>query len=86
VAAHSFQSNEQHNPGEPLHWAREKSTDQLDALARHLTELAMLGENPRLSVKIQLLKAIVWRAMAELQLTLEAWFKFQAKVLLDNNK
>ena len=85
VAAHSFQSNEQHNPGEPLHWAREKSTDQLDALARHLTELAMLGENPRLSVKIQLLKAIVWRAMAELQLTLEEWFRFSKKTLADGD-
>ena len=68
VAAHSFVSNEQHNPGEPLHWAREKSTDQLDALARHLTELAVAGT---LCEEIELLKAIVWRAAAQLQLKCE---------------
>ncbi len=71
VASHSFVNNEKHNPGEPLHWARDKSTDQLDALARHLTELGMLGLTPDLLEKIELLKAIVWRGMAELQLTIE---------------
>jgi len=71
VASHSFKSNEKHNPGEPLHWARDKSTDQLDALARHLTELGMLEANPEIMGKIELLKAIVWRGMAELQLTIE---------------
>jgi len=68
VASHSFVSNEQHNPGEPLHWAREKSTDQLDALARHLTELT---EADTLNEEIELLKAIVWRAAAQLQLKCE---------------
>ena len=68
VAAHSFANNEKHNPGEPLHWAREKSTDQLDALARHLTELP---DAKTLPDKIELLKAIVWRGCAELQLTIE---------------
>jgi hypothetical protein len=68
VAAHSFASNEQHNPGEPVHWARDKSTDQLDALARHLTELA---EATTLDEEIELLKAIVWRGSAQLQLKCE---------------
>ncbi len=69
VASHSFVSNEQHNPGEPLHWAREKSTDQLDALARHLTELPDARD---LYEEIELLKAIVWRGCAQLQLKCEA--------------
>ncbi len=68
VASHSFKSNEKHNPGEPLHWARDKSTDQLDALARHLTEIGM---GATLEEKVELLKAVVWRGMAELQLTIE---------------
>ncbi len=71
VASHSFVNNEKHNPGEPLHWARDKSTDQLDALARHLTELGMLEANPEIMGKIELLKAIVWRSLAELQQTIE---------------
>ena len=32
----SVAGNEQHNPGQPLHWARGKSTDQLNTAFRHL--------------------------------------------------
>lgn len=66
VAEHSFVSNEKHNPSEPLHWAREKSNDHLDCIARHLTDIAT-GQD-----KVEELKAIAWRALAELQITLEA--------------
>jgi len=39
VVSHvSFIGNEQHHPGEPLHWDKSKSTDELDALLRHITE------------------------------------------------
>src|SRR6185312_4208739 len=34
----SYLGNQQHNPGQPLHWARGKSMDQLDAAARHEAE------------------------------------------------
>lgn len=30
--------NEQHNPGEELHWAREKSTDHRNKILRHLMD------------------------------------------------
>lgn len=66
VAQHSFDSNEKHNPGEPLHWSREKSSDHLDCCVRHLTDIATGAD------KIEELKALAWRALAELQLTLEA--------------
>jgi len=68
VASHSFVNNEKHNPGEPLHWSRDKSNDHLDSLTRHLTDIA---KGPDIEEKIQLLKAVVWRGMAELQLTIE---------------
>jgi len=68
VAQHSYNNNEVHNPGEPLHWSREKSTDQLDALARHLTELSLATN---LQEEIEYLKAIVWRGAAQLQLKCE---------------
>lgn len=71
VASHSYVNNEKHNPGETLHWSRDKSNDHLDSLARHLTDLGKLTlplHNPE---KIELLKAIVWRGLAELQLTIE---------------
>jgi len=62
----SFIGNEQHNKGEPLHWAREKSTDQLDAAVRHIIDYAKgikydEGGEPHLA------KAC-WRLMAQLQL------------------
>lgn len=38
IARCSWQGNEQHNKGEPLHWAREKSDDHLDCVMRHLLD------------------------------------------------
>lgn len=66
VAQHSFDNNEKHNPGELLHWSREKSSDHLNCCVRHLTDIATGAD------KIEELKALAWRALAELQLTLEA--------------
>lgn len=62
--------NDQHNPGEPLHWAREKSTDQLDAAARHLLDYAR-GDWYDTDGQRHLAKA-AWRLLAQLQLDLEA--------------
>lgn len=38
VAAHSHLGNEQHNPGQPMHWAKEKSVGNGDQIVRHLME------------------------------------------------
>jgi len=57
VAHHSCVSNEKHNPGEPVHWDRAKSTDEEDALLRHVLE----GE----------WVAVAWRALAKLEKELE---------------
>ncbi len=69
VSRVSFTGNEQHNPGQPLHWAREKSTDQLDALTRHLTDHAK-GEVFDSDGERHLAK-VAWRALAQLQLDIE---------------
>jgi hypothetical protein len=61
--------NDQHNPGQPLHWARGKSTDHLDCLMRHLLDDI---ENPMDDDGGEHLAKVIWRAMAELQLRLEA--------------
>jgi Domain of unknown function (DUF5664) len=66
VAEVSRIGNEQHNPGEPLHWAREKSTDQADCIARHLIERGSIDvDGMRHSAKL------VWRALALLQIEIE---------------
>jgi hypothetical protein len=70
VAAISQVGNDQHNPGEPLHWARHKSTDQLDAATRHLIDHAK-GIRFDDDGGRHLAKA-AWRILAELQLNLEA--------------
>ena len=66
VASCSLVANEQHNPGEPLHWAREKSNDHADCLARHMLERGTLDtDGVRHSAKV------AWRALALLQLEIE---------------
>lgn len=61
--------NDFHNPGEPLHWAKEKSTDEPDALARHLLDWLrgkrFDDDGGRISAKI------AWRALAMLQREIE---------------
>lgn len=66
VAHVSKVGNDQHNPGQPLHWAREKSTDQEDCIARHLMQLGTLdSDGVRHAAKL------AWRALAVLQLEIE---------------
>lgn len=72
VAMLSFDANEQHNPGEPVHWAKEKSTDEKDALMRHLVDpLAVGGDVYDTDGHLHATKK-AWRAMADLQRLLES--------------
>jgi hypothetical protein len=63
----SYIANEQHNPGEPMRWAREKSTDHHDCVVRHL-----LGANTVDSDGCLHATKVTWRCFAILQLTIEA--------------
>lgn len=58
--------NDQHNPGTPLHWDRSKSTDELDALARHLIDAGTLDTDG-----IKHSAKVAWRALANLQKEIE---------------
>lgn len=69
VAEVSRIGNDQHNPGEPLHWAREKSTDQMNTAQRHMVDHGR-GNFKDTDGAWHLAKAI-WRLSAELQLTIE---------------
>lgn len=68
VAKLSFRGNEKHNPGEPLHWARDKSTDHADCIVRHLKDRGQVDPETGLSHSV----ALAWRALALLQEELEA--------------
>jgi hypothetical protein len=67
VARLSVLGNEKHNPGEPLHWARGKSMDQPDCMARHNTERGTIDSDDGVLHDIKL----AWRALANAQLVIE---------------
>lgn len=67
IAKVSQVGNDQHNKGENLHWARGKSKDQADTMQRHFMERGSFDKDgQRHSAKM------AWRALAILQLELEA--------------
>ena len=62
IANVSYVGNEQHNPGQEMHWAKEKSTDHADCIVRHLVDRGSLDtDGLRHSAKV------AWRALALLQ-------------------
>lgn len=66
VARVSLAGNQQHHPDEPLHWDRNKSKDEFDALARHLIDAGTFDtDGTRHTAKV------AWRALAALQKELE---------------
>ncbi len=67
VARVSFVGNEQHHPGSPVHWDREKSSDEADALVRHLLERGTRDEDG-----LRHTAKVAWRALALLQREIEA--------------
>jgi len=72
VAHVSKVGNDQHNPGQPMHWAKGKSSDHADCIVRHLIERGKLDtDGLRHTAKA------AWRALALLQTEIE-----EATVLL----
>ena len=67
VAQASWAGNQQHHPDKPLFWDKTKSTDHLDCIGRHLIDAGTFDtDNIRHSAKL------AWRALANLELELEA--------------
>jgi hypothetical protein len=64
VARHSKRGNDKHNPGQPLHWSREKSTDQEDCIGRHLIDIETVNADG----EYEDATALVWRALAKLEI------------------
>lgn len=67
VAKVSKYGNDKHNPGEPLHHARGKSTDHADALLRHLVDRGRIDQDTGQRHSAE----VAWRALALLQQELE---------------
>ena len=67
MAALSYAANEKHNPGQPLHWSREKSGDHKDCLLRHLFDEERIDPETGQPEAV----AAAWRACANAQLVIE---------------
>ncbi len=66
VAYVSKLGNDQHNPGQPLHWARGKSNDHADCILRHLVDRGKMDTDG-----VSHSAKVAWRALALLQEELE---------------
>lgn len=78
VAYVSQVGNDQHSPGQQLHWDRAKSTDEADALMRHFVERGTLdADGCRHSAKV------AWRALALLQKEIEVELQKTPKIEYD---
>lgn len=58
--------NDQHNPGQPMHWARDKSTDHANKIMRHLVDRGRFD-----SRGVRHTARLAWRALAMLQTEIE---------------
>lgn len=72
VAEHSKKANDKHNPGQPLHWSKEKSKDHADCIARHLLDIGQTWDEVDPEFGSYHATALAWRALALLQTVLEA--------------
>ena len=68
VSKCSLAGNNQHHPNKPLHWDKNKSTDNEDALVRHLIDHSI---NPIDEDGILHLAKVAWRSLAALQIYLD---------------
>lgn len=67
IARVSKAGNDQHNPGQPLHWSRGKSSDHADCILRHLIDAGTVDSKDGMRHTAK----VAWRALALLQEELE---------------
>lgn len=71
VAEHSRKANDKHNPGEKLHWSKNKSADHADCAARHLLDIGPDWNSIDPEFDSYHATALAWRALALLQTVIE---------------
>ncbi len=75
VAKVSYAGSKQHHPDQPMHWDRNKSTDDLDALMRHLIDSGSKDDDQILHDA-----KVAWRALSNLQKLIENNPKLKSNV------
>lgn len=71
IAQLSVYGNDKHNPGQPLHWSREKSNDHADCVGRHLLEPFGIDYSYGPDKPVLHAAQAAWRALANLQVEIE---------------
>lgn len=66
VSRISYEGNQKHNPGQPMHWSRNKSTDHRNKIVRHTVDSI-----PNTESAIEHAAQAAWRALAHLQEKIE---------------
>lgn len=72
VARVSKKGNDKHNPGQPMHHDRSKSTDQIDCAGRHILEFECDNDALDPDTQESVLAHAIWRLCARLQIHLES--------------
>lgn len=67
MASLSYKANEKHNPGQPMHWSRNKSGDHKDCIVRHLFDDERIDPETGECEAV----AAAWRACANAQIVIE---------------
>ena len=68
----SYKGSQQHHPDQPLHWDKDKSGDELDALMRHMID----GD----------WEQVAWRAMGNLERKLTGHCQYEKAIDKSTNK
>lgn len=71
ISEHSRKGGEKHAPGQPLHWAKDKSKDHADCVARHLLDIGPDWTNLDDETGSYHATALAWRALALLQTVID---------------
>lgn len=71
LAEVSWEGSNQHHPGQPLHWDRNKSTDEDDTVMRHFMQRGTWDVNPVTGKRIRHTAKAAWRLLAILQKEIE---------------
>jgi hypothetical protein len=71
IAEHSKRSNDKHNPGQPLHWAKEKSNDHDNCIGRHLIDIGPNWDGIDADTGSYHAVSLAWRSLALLQTLLD---------------
>jgi hypothetical protein len=71
IAEHSKKGNDKHNPGLPIHWAKDKSKDHADCIGRHLLDIGPTWDAVDPEFGSLHATALAWRALALLETILE---------------